>query len=171
MKWNKLIVLGLVASFFVSCQPEKEVVKDGEIQIAFYNVENLFDTADDPRKFDEEFTPNGRNRWTNERYDKKLTMLTEVLSAMGQGSPPAIIGMCEIENKDVLEDMLEEALFDSLNYGIVHRETIDGRGIDQGILYNKDVFEPIDVEQFRISFPEEPDYSIQRNFDDQRYDL
>ncbi|MCM4160588.1 endonuclease/exonuclease/phosphatase family protein [Antarcticibacterium flavum] len=113
--------------------------------IAFYNVENLFDTIDDPWIFDEDRTPKGKDIWTVEKYQDKLTKISRVIADIGQATTnttPAIIGVCEIENLTVLEDLVNRPLLLDSKYGIIHFDSPDSRGIDVGLLYKKDVFIP-----------------------------
>lgn len=113
--------------------------------IAFYNLENLFDYEDDPLTFDDDRTPTGKDHWTKEIYEAKLTNMARVISEIGSdltGTPPAVIGVCESENRRVLEDLLnEEALVDH-DYGIVQFDSPDRRGIDVALLYQKKLFTP-----------------------------
>ncbi|MGB0863414.1 MAG: hypothetical protein ACPG19_05600 [Saprospiraceae bacterium] len=120
------------------------------LRVGFYNVENLFDTKDEPNKPDEEFTPNGKNKWTNERYEKKLNQLSKVIKAMEM---PAILGVCEVENETVLKDLVKNAQIKDGNYGVAHRESNDYRGIDNALLYNKDRFEVTEVKNTVLKFP------------------
>src|SRR6187401_499672 len=77
-----------------------------EITIAFYNLENLFDTENDPNKDDEEFLPESENQWTQDRYTKKLTNMASVIEKLGDEDGPELLGVCEIENRKVLEDLI-----------------------------------------------------------------
>ncbi len=72
----------------------------------FYNVENLFDTRDDSLTNDEEFLPEGEKHWTNERFRRKIVRIYQTLVALGEGEMPAVIGLCEIENRDVLNRLI-----------------------------------------------------------------
>jgi len=111
--------------------------------VAFYNLENLFDPADDPKKFDEEFTPNGANHYTEDIYRKKLHNMATVLSQLAtEKTPdgPALIGVAEVENEKVLRDLVAEPELRSRNLRIVHFESPDTRGIDVGMLYNPRYF-------------------------------
>ncbi len=118
-----------------SFNPSKE-----ELSIAFYNVENLFDLEDDPNTFDEEFTPTGKKAWTKDRYETKLLNLGRVVSSMDEAMPD-ILGLCEIENRKVVEDLNKSPYFSGVNYQILHQESPDGRGIDVGLMYNADKIE------------------------------
>lgn len=111
--------------------------------IAFYNVENLFDLEDDPKVDDDDFLPKGKQKWTRERYQTKLKKLAEVIAKMHpEGKGADLLGLCEVENRRVLEDLIQTPPLDALNYGIVHRESNDSRGIDVALLYKKEAFEP-----------------------------
>ncbi len=105
--------------------------------VASWNLENLFDTIDDPGKIDEEFLPGSRKDWTSERLDKKLSNLARVIDAMNNNKGPDILGVCEVEHKSLLENMISKYLTD-INYQVAYRESPDERGIDNGLLYNAD---------------------------------
>lgn len=124
------------------------------LDIAFYNVENLFDTRDDPRKKDEDFTPSGRNEWSQGRYEKKLIDLSKVIQAMDHGEGlPAIIGLAEVENEDVVRE-LGNAILPS-GYGVVTENSLDRRGIDVALLYRKDVISIVSYETLRVRFDQQ----------------
>jgi hypothetical protein len=135
--------------FFLIFSPEifSQEKKEYEIAgIAFYNVENLFDTENHPFTFDDDRTPEGKDAWTEEKYAEKLQNLARVLSEIGKevtGSPPLVIGICEIENRRVLEDLVNEKVLKDWNYDIVHYDSPDRRGVDVALLYRKDLFKPI----------------------------
>lgn len=109
--------------------------------IAFYNLENLFDTIRNPEIFDEEYTPRGRNSWTYKKYNQKLSNLSRVIPEIGTNDQhteaPTIIGVCEVENRGVLEDLIKQPNMISKDYGIVHYDSPDRRGIDVALLYRK----------------------------------
>ncbi|MDE7073567.1 MAG: endonuclease [Odoribacter sp.] len=125
-------------------------------RVMFYNVENLFDTADDPHTTDNEFTPGGKKHWTPARYTDKLRKIAEVIDSIGQGELPAIVGLAEVENRWVLEDLVGKTVLADGNYGYVHRDSPDPRGIDVAMLYRKDCFQLTAAEFLRLSFPENP---------------
>lgn len=112
------------------------------ICIAFYNLENLFDTIDNPLTNDSEFTPDGANHYTAAVYHDKLGKLEEVLSQLGDKSPdgPAILGVAEVENRAVLEDLVKQPGIAARNYQVVHYDSPDKRGVDVGLLYNPKYF-------------------------------
>ncbi len=112
--------------------------------IMWYNVENLFDLENDPKTADDDFTPEGRLKWTEKRYKKKLKKIAKVFEL--QEEMPAVIGLCETENRKVLEDLLGQNGFKSQNYEIVHKESPDHRGIDVAFLYQPSKFQLISYE-------------------------
>ncbi|OUD35616.1 endonuclease/exonuclease/phosphatase family protein [Flavobacterium sp. FPG59] len=113
--------------------------------VAFYNFENLFDTINDPDTYDEEWTPKGTQKWTYDKYQKKLSNLARVLAEIGSSEnpdSPTFIGGCEIENRAVLEDLVKEPKIIDKDYGIIHFDSPDKRGIDVALLYQKKKFQP-----------------------------
>ena len=112
--------------------------------VAFYNLENLFDTAHDENTLDREFTPTGFKKWTNKRYTKKLFQLAKVIAKIGTTStdkPPVLVGIAEVENEQVIQDLLATEPLKNIEYGYVHYDSPDERGIDTGLLYLKSNFE------------------------------
>ncbi len=113
--------------------------------IAFYNCENLFDTVNDSLTFDDDRTPEGRYNWTEERYLKKVENLSKVISKIGyetSKTSPDIIGLCEVENLAVLENLVQHPNLRAKDYGIIHFDSPDERGIDVALLYKKASFIP-----------------------------
>ena len=111
--------------------------------IGFYNVENLFDTIDTKGVRDTEFTPNGERLWNTTIYQEKLGNLAKVISEMGQEMTPdgvALLGVAEVENRKVLEDLVKHPKIISRNYKVVHFDSPDERGIDVGLLYQPKYF-------------------------------
>ncbi len=118
--------------------------KDHLHTIAFYNLENLFDTIDDPDTMDDDFTPDGFKRWTPKRYRKKIYKLAKTISEIGLEStkkPPALVGIAEVENETVVQDLINAAPLRNIDYEYVHYDSPDERGIDTGLLYHKSNFE------------------------------
>lgn len=116
------------------------------LTVAFYNVENLFDTLNDPNTKDDARTPEGRDRWTEDIYALKVKNTAKVLAEIGRettNQPPAVIGLCEVENRQVIVDVLNDPLLKPYNYGIVHIDSPDERGIDVALIYQKKHFLPI----------------------------
>ena len=113
--------------------------------VAFYNFENFYDTVDDAFTNDDEWTPNGAQHWTTEKYQQKLKNLARVLSEIGKpdnSNAPTLIGGAEIENRAVLEDLIKEPKLQPLDLGIIHFDSPDKRGIDVALLYQKKYFRP-----------------------------
>jgi predicted extracellular nuclease len=111
--------------------------------IGFYNLENLFDTIDSPTTNDVDFLPNGRLAWNTEKYVSKQANMAKVIALLGQELTPdglAILGVAEVENRVVLEDLVAEPELKSRNYQIVHFDSPDERGIDVGLLYQPKYF-------------------------------
>lgn len=149
-----LLLCGILLSVFPSCTGGKKGknILPANYRVAFYNVENLFDTLDNPNKFDDDFTPMGRQEWKTDRYDKKLKDLSRVVSAM---EFPSILGLCEVENEAVLKDFANKTDLAAHNYDIVHYESPDARGIDVALLYRKADFKVTQSEYIRVNFPVE----------------
>lgn len=122
--------------------------------VGFYNLENLFDVYDDPAKNDEEFLPEGANKWTQAKYEKKLSNMARVIAAMKEetGVFHTILGVSEIENRLVLEDLVSQPAVAAANYQIVHYDGPDRRGVDVGLLYRPDQFTYLDSESIPFSF-------------------
>ena len=135
-----LFITLFIAQFSVKSQ-DKKVFK--ALTVAFYNLENLFDTENDPITFDDDRTPDGKDRWTLDIYEDKLKKMARVISEIGEElthNTPVIIGVSEIENRKVLEDLINQPALLSKNYGIVHFDSPDRRGIDVALLYQKEIF-------------------------------
>ncbi|HRN25125.1 MAG TPA: hypothetical protein PL018_07730 [Ignavibacteriaceae bacterium] len=119
------------------------------LYVAHWNLENLFDTVDDPKTEDEEFLPSGGKEWTDERLDKKLYNLSRVIRSMNNDNGPDLLGVCEVEHQALLDTMISRFLSDK-SYKTAYLESPDGRGIDNGIIYNSNRFKLIDVKGLRI---------------------
>ena len=127
------------------------------ISIAFYNLENLFDTEDDPNTNDNEFLPEGSYHWTEEDLKTKITNLGKVISELGDEDGPEILGVCEVENKAVLERLVKSKLLKKRGYAVAHHDSPDQRGIDCALLYKKKRFLPLYTKAYTVDFPENPD--------------
>lgn len=139
-----LFVILVLAAFSRSNAQNKYV-------IIFYNVENLFDTWDDPLTSDEEFTPLNERHWTKQRLGHKLSMIYKTLITAGNGQFPDIIGLAEVENLWVVEQLITKTPLNKIPYGIVHKESPDPRGIDVALLYRKDRIKPLDYQHIPVS--------------------
>lgn len=133
----------LIVLFSISLQAQSK--KYSIHTVAFYNFENLFDTNNDIHTNDDEWTPTGAQHWTEEKYHEKLKNLARVIFEIGtpeNPNAPTIIGGSEIENRGVLEDLIKESKLISFDYGIIHFDSPDKRGIDVALLYQKKYFKP-----------------------------
>ncbi len=164
--YNKFILTNLFLFVFslllnnVNAQKEYEVVCVG-----FYNLENLFDTIVDPdtnKILQEEFTPIGNNKWDSKKYNEKLGNMSRVIADMGLESTPdgpAILGVSEIENRLVLEDLVKQPSIAKRDYKIVHYESPDRRGIDVGLLYQEKYFKVTGSKSYRLTMEGKPNYA------------
>ncbi|MFL5731377.1 MAG: endonuclease/exonuclease/phosphatase family protein [Cytophagaceae bacterium] len=132
-----ILFSGVLALFFSASLKEKT-----EYTLAFYNVENLFDTINDPLKMDEEFLPQGKYRWSSKRYQTKVRNLARVIEELGGGSGPDIIGICEAENKQVLQDVFSREGLAAGAYKVIQYNSSDRRGVDVALAYKSSVFKP-----------------------------
>jgi hypothetical protein len=129
--------------------------------IGFWNVENLYDTVNDPWKNDEEFTPSGSNKWTADRYLTKIDRLAEVIAMMATDATPdglAIMGLCEVENIGVVKDLINSPRLKKRNYKVVHIEGPDARGVDPSFIYNPAYFKLSRALAYHVNLPGEQAY-------------
>jgi predicted extracellular nuclease len=140
---QKRICLILVAAVFGLMEAGAQAEMKAGL-IAFYNVENLFDTINTPGVEDEEFTPQAPKKWNSRRYQEKLDNMARVISGIGrdEGLPggPHVLGLCEIENQQVIQDLVDHASLAPLHYRIVHYNSFDSRGVDVGLVYQPEFF-------------------------------
>lgn len=158
----KSIFLFVIAFLLISYSYGQDDLKKYKIAcIAFYNVENLFDTINDPNYNDDDFTPEGSYVWTGERYWKKIENMSDVISKIGDeytSGGPVVIGLAEIENDVVLKDLVKSKALEKSNYGIVHYDCQYNRGVDVGFLYRKDYFKVSDSKTFQLIMPTDSGY-------------
>lgn len=148
---NFLALVFIVFAVFAQAQPTKWKNKK-YFTVVSYNVENLFDTIA-RNKLDEEFTPQSEKQWNTERYYKKLSNIAQVLRAVHPEELPEAIGLVEIENRNVLEDLVKTPGLEAANYQIVHEEGPDPRGIDCAFLYNPKAFKYLNHQAIEVRFP------------------
>lgn len=154
-------IILLILNIFSSMQSFAQEKKYLATTIAFYNIENLFDTIDDPNTNDAEFLPGGANRWTPQRYQAKLENMARVIAGIGNEmvkGGPAIIGLSEVENRGVLEDLINTPPLKELGYEIVHYDSPDRRGVDVGLLYKPSVFKVTNSTSNRLYMPGRTDF-------------
>lgn len=121
-------------------------------RVISYNVENLFDTQDNPLADDEEFLPQGQRHWTPKRYNHKLQQLAKVITAAGEWTEPALVGLCEIENDSTLYQLCHRTPLRTQAYRYVCSDTDDPRGIRVALIYQRDQFALVGYESLRIPF-------------------
>ena len=133
----------LLFSFSTAVAQKNDVQYYG---VGFYNLENLFDTIHDAGKNDYEFLPEGKYKWGTLKYTNKIKNIATVLNEMGEDILPmgmAAVGVCEVENRRVIKDLVEHEILASRGWDFVHIEGPDKRGIDCALLYNPQLFKPI----------------------------
>ncbi len=128
----------LLVSHSAGAQSKDKPVGKNATAIGFYNVENLYDTIDDPLKDDKEFLPASPNQWNSPRYLQKIDHISDVLSQMGteEANGLSVFGLAEVENKKVIEDLVHTKKLSARKYDIVHYESPDARGIDVALVYD-----------------------------------
>ncbi len=128
---------------------------DQGLRVVFYNVENLFDIEDDSLTQDEEFLPTGQRGWNWSRYQTKLNHIYQTLSALGGWELPDIIGVCEIENRRVLEDLVNRTPLRKLGYQVIHEDSPDARGIDVGLIVKTSKVKYLSHRAIAVNFPDD----------------
>lgn len=117
--------------------------------IAFYNLENFFDTQDDPYLLDDDFTPKGFRNWDERKFGKKAKKIAKAISKIGleeSGHLPVMVGMAEVENKAVVQTLLQSKRLRDVDYDLIHFDSPDERGIDTALVYDKKHFVVLDAE-------------------------
>jgi len=150
------VFVALTISTFSFAQGEVKEVElrpQNTYRIMSYNVENLFDTYDDSTKRDGEFTPDGSKHWDQRKFYKKLDDIYTVISAVGGWSHPEYVGLSEVENRYVLEQLLKTTPLSQYPYRIIHFESPDRRGIDVAALYDSTKMELLNAQAIPIVFP------------------
>ena len=164
---KRLNILAIVMLFFITsiaAQQNKQQYKMG--LVGFYNLENLYDTINDPNKNDEEFLPEGKNAWNTHKYVTKLHNMAYAISTIGTdkndkfNTPEGlwVLGVSEIENRTVLEDLVAQPEIADRNYQIVHYDSPDRRGVDVALLYNPKFFRVTNHKSYRLVVPNQPDF-------------
>lgn len=145
----------------VSGAPQVSAKKFATYGVAFYNLENLFDTINNNGKYDLEFSPGGSYRWDGKKYRAKINKLAYAISQMTTKTTPegpAVIGMSEIENITVMQDLVNDPRIRERGYGIVHHDSPDRRGVDVGLIYNPRFFRPLKTTNHTLTVPELPNF-------------
>ncbi len=145
---NSRVALVVILSLFVFCAQAKN--KEELFRVVEYNVENLFDVEDDSLTNDDSFTPQGDHHWTYTRFKTKMYNIAKTLIAIGEGEAPALVGLCEVENRNVLNFLTKKTPIASYNYQYVHQDSPDARGIDVALLYQQDKFHLLSAEFLKV---------------------
>lgn len=149
----------LISQLFNVAQAQEKQFKVG--CIAFYNLENLYDTINDPLTNDEEFTPQGPARWDSRKYMHKINQMANAIHGIGLDFTPdgaAILGVAEVENREVLEDLAKNPALASRNYKIIHYHSPDRRGVDVAMLYQPKYFKPVNHKSYTLTVDGMPDF-------------
>ena len=152
-----IVILTIVFSTFSFAQNRKVV----PFSVAFYNLENLFDTINNNSKYDLEYSPQGEKLWDSKKYYSKLDNMARVLSLLARETcplGPAVIGVAEVENRSVLEDLVKRDALAKLDLQIVHYDSPDRRGIDVGLLYNPLLFTVTSSKAFPLIVKDFPNF-------------
>ena len=153
----KRTVLAIVMMVLVCCAMAQSA--HNKAVIGFYNVENLFDTIDDPNKNDEQFLPEGDYRWGSQRYEAKLKSLSKVISEIAKlDGGLVVLGVSEIENEQVLLDLVATELLKPYHLSVCHHESPDRRGVDVAFLYDASRFKILSTRAFPTIVPNNPDF-------------
>ncbi len=151
MLLRNILLVGLI---FVSAFAKAQDKKTYKVQtLAFYNVENLFDTENDPITYDDDRTPDGKDHWTEEIYADKVSKMARVISEIGVDvaqNTPALIGLAEVENRKTVEALANDPALLAKDYGIAHFDSPDRRGIDVALLYQKSLFKPTNISKHEL---------------------
>lgn len=151
MKYHFLLII-LLFSLELAAQ-----VPVSDFQVMWYNVENLFDTQDDPETADEEFLPSGNRYWTPKRYRHKLRQIARVITAAGEWDTPALVGLCEVENDSVLTHLISQTPLRNQHYRYCITQGSDARGINVALLYQRDRFALLGQEAIPVRFSADPE--------------
>ena len=148
---KSLFLIALLTVVFSSCK--REIISTHSI--AFYNVENLFDTINSPNVTDGKYTPEAKIPWNSERYGHKLNQLARVINAMDTvNGYPVVIGLSEVENEVVVNDLVTHKSLQKANYSYLHQNSPDGRGIDVAMLYQPKYYQPLETNFINASLPD-----------------
>ncbi len=158
-----LLIIIVCYSNIINAQPltdelQKAVDNPRFMRLMFYNCENFFDTKHDTLKNDVEFLPEGQKNWSKYRYYTKVNQIYKVITAVGGWETPDLVGLCEVENKQVLLDLMYKTPLYKEKYKILHKESPDKRGIDVALLYKPESFKPIKTEFLKVTFTNGDNY-------------
>lgn len=146
----RTLVLILFFPFILHVGSDAQII----CKVMFYNTENLFDAVNDSTTDDEEFLPDGARKWTNSRYHKKLDAVSRVIIAAGGWQIPDVVGLCEVENNQVITDLTEHGILAEIGYSFIHYDSPDSRGIDICMLYRPEKVKILTHESWKIPLPD-----------------
>ena len=149
MKSNSYFLLLLLLLVTFHCLSQESSTN---FSVLFYNTENLFDPNDADTSGDDEFTAAGERHWTYKKLNAKLLNISKVILSASGWQPPAIVALCEIENRNVLERLVKKTPLSSFPFEIIHKESPDHRGIDVALLYNTDQFYPLEYKYYPLKY-------------------
>jgi predicted extracellular nuclease len=154
LKYLGLMVIMVISMLLFNMKTESVKEDDPKaVTVAFYNVENLFDTIDDPRSNDEKFLPQSKSRWNSLKYLTKIKNLGQVIHQLGDSNGPELLGLCEVENNSVLDKLIQSEYLMDRKYKIIQFESKDKRGIDVALLYKPAFFKPINSKVYTVENP------------------
>jgi hypothetical protein len=147
--FSSSIIFWILVFAFVQVQAQTK-----PFTVAFYNLENLFDTLKDIGKEDYEFLPTSKRHWDSKKYHQKMHLLARAIASIDSSNwqGPDILGVCEVEHKSCLDDLVSKTALAHFGYTVLHQESNDERGIDVACIYKKDQFQLIDYHYFAINF-------------------
>lgn len=151
----KALILALILGACLNSYGQNPQLDKKGIRVMFYNVENLFHPTNDSLKKDDEFTPEGTRYWSFKRYQDKINKVAKTVLAIGEWEPPAVVGLCEIENIQCLNDLVQNSPLKNFGYEIAFHDCDDQRGIDVALLYRPAYFKLLAFESIKLNFPEE----------------
>lgn len=159
---RKLLLITLISLLAATNLKAKDSDKQYMVLgVAFYNLENLFDTINNNGKYDKEFSPDGPRQWDGRKYWSKINNMAYAISQMATKTTPlgpAIIGVSEIENKSVLDDLVKADAIKKWRLQVVHHDSPDRRGVDVGLLYNPRYFKLLNVTNHTLKIEGNPDF-------------
>lgn len=133
----------------ISINPIYSQAPNDTVFVASWNMENLFDVIDDVDKNDADFLPTGKKEWTQDKIDSKISNQAKVIQWMNNGNGPDILGIQEVEHQHLIDTLLQRH-FKNRNYKVAYEESLDKRGIDNGLIYDADKFEVIEMKAIEV---------------------
>ncbi len=150
-----LIVFSILIKDVNAAVPPRRMILPDTLCVGFYNCENFFDYENDSTINDEEFLPNAIMKWDKDKFEIKTNHTAQVIASMNNDKGADIIGLCEIENKSVLEHLILDKQIKAFDYGIVHHNSPDTRGIDVAFLYKKNILTIESQKAYPVVFAED----------------